>query len=327
MAIGRRQFISAFGGAAVTWPLVARAQPALPVIGFLSSRSPGESEGVIATFRQGLQEAGFVEGQNVLIAFRWAEGAYDRLPELAADLVRRQVTVIVAISPQAALAAKAATTTIPIVFQSGVDPVTAGLVGSLNRPGGNLTGFYRYASEFVPKCLEFLREVSPNVTVVAVLVNPTGVLRDIQSRDAQVAARGLGLLLHVLNASAERDFEPAFASLAQLKVGALMIGTDSFFISRSEQLAAMTLRYVVPAIATSREFAAAGGLMSYDASLADQYRQVGVYIGRVLKGERPAELPVQQATKYELVINLKTAKALGLSIPGTVLARADEVIE
>jgi putative ABC transport system substrate-binding protein len=327
IGIGRREFLTALGGATVAWPLAAHAQPTLPVIGFLSSRSPGESAGAIAAFRQGLKEAGFVEGQNVVIAFRWAEGAYDRLSELATDLVHHQVSVIAAISPQAALAAKAATTTIPIVFQSGADPVTAGLVGSLNRPGGNLTGFYRAGSEFVPKCMDLLREVSPKTTVVAVLMNPTSMLRDLQSRDAQAAARDLGLQLQVLNASTERDFEPVFASLTELKVGALVIGTDSFFTSRSEQLAALALRYPVPAIATSREFAAAGGLMSYDASLADQYRQVGGYIGRILKGERPAELPVQQATKYELFINLKTAKALGLTIPDKLLAIADEVIE
>jgi putative ABC transport system substrate-binding protein len=327
IGIGRRKIISLLGGVSVAWPLAALAQPALPVIGFLSSRSPTDAAAAIAAFRQGLKEAGFVEGQNVLIAFRWAEGAYDRLPELAADLVHRQVSVIAAISPQAAKAAKAATTAIPIVFQSGADPVTAGLVGSLNRPGGNLTGFYRAASEFVPKCMELVREVSPNAAVVAVLINPTGVLGDQQSRDAQVAARDLGLQLHVLNASTERDFEPVFASLTDLKVGALVIGTDSFFTSRSEQLASMATRYHAPAIATSREFAAAGGLMSYDASLADQYRQVGRYIGRILKGEKPAELPVQQATKYELVINLKTANALGLTIPNKLLAIADEVIE
>jgi putative ABC transport system substrate-binding protein len=325
--IGRRHFIFALGGTAVAWPLAARAQPTLPLIGFLSSRSPGESAGVVAAFRQGLKEAGFVEGQNVVIAFRWAEGAYDRLPELATDLVHHQVTVIAAISPQAARAAKAATTTIPIIFQSGADPITVGLVGSLNRPGGNLTGFYRAGSEFVPKCMELLREVSPKATVVAVLINPTSVLPDLQSRDAQAAARDLGLQLHVLNASTEHDFEPVFKSLTELKVGALVIGADSFFISRSEQLASMAARYLVPAIAASREFAAAGGLMSYDASLADQYRQVGGYVGRILKGERPAELPVQQATKYELIINLKIAKALGLTVPPTLLARADEVIE
>ena len=327
IGIGRRELISLLGGASVAWPLAAFAQPALPLIGFLSSRSPAEAAAAIAAFRQGLKEAGFVEGQNVVIAFRWAEGAYDRLPELAADLVHRQVSVIAAISPQAAKAAKAATATIPIVFQSGADPVTAGLVGSLNRPGGNLTGFYRAASEFVPKCMELLREVSPKATVVAVLLNPTSVLRDPQSRDAQAAARDLGLQLYVLNASTEHDFEPAFESLTELKVGALVIGTDSFFTSRSEQLASMAARYLVPAIATSREFAAAGGLMSYDASLEDQYRQVGRYIGRILKGERPAELPVQQATKYELVINLKTAKTLGLTIPDKLLAITDQVIE
>jgi putative ABC transport system substrate-binding protein len=324
--IRRRGFIALFGSATVGWPIAAFAQLALPEVGLLSSRSPGESAAAIVAFRQGLKEAGFVEGQNVVITFRWAEGAYDRLPELAVDLVHRQVSVIAAISPQATLAAKTATTTIPIVFQSGAD-VTAGLVGSLNRPGGNLTGFYRAASEFVPKCMELLREVSPKATVVAVLLNPTSVLRDPQTRDAEAAARDLGLQLHVLNASTEDDFEPVFKSLTELKVGALVIGTDSFFTSRSEQLASIAARYLVPAIATSREFAAAGGLMSYDASLEDQYRQVGRYIGRILKDERPTELPVQQATKYELFINLKTAKDLGLTIPDRLLAIADEVIE
>ena len=327
IGLGRRQFIFAVGGVAGAWSFAARAQPAMQEIGFLSSRSPGESADAIAAFRQGLKEAGFIERQNVVIDFRWAEGAYDRLPELATDLVHRRVSVIAAISPQAALAAKVATTTIPIVFQSGADPVTAGLVSSLNRPGGNLTGFYRAASEFVPKCMELLREVSPKATVVAVLINPTSVLRDLQSRDAQAAALDLGLQLHVLNASNEHDFEPVFKSLTDQKVGALVIGTDSFFTSRSEQLASMAARYLVPAIATSREFATAGGLMSYDASLADQYRQVGGYIGRILKGEKPADLPVQQATKYELVINLKTAKTLGLAIPDKLIAIADEVIE
>lgn len=324
----RRRDVIPVIGSVLAWPLAARAQqPAMPVIGFLDGKSADTSASFVNAFRQGLKEAGYVEGQNVAIEFRWADGRNNRLPELAADLVHRQVTIMAAISPAAALAAKTATTTIPVVFQSGIDPVKAGLVASLNRPGGNLTGFYRFAGDFVPKCLELLHQVLPDAVAMAVLVNPTGSGADIQPQDAEVAAGRLGVRLHLLNASTDSDFEPAFASMVQLKVGALMIPTDNFLISRTANLGALTVRYTMPAIATLREFAEAGGLMSYAASLADQYRAVGGYIGRILRGANPAELPVQQATKFDLVINLKSAKALGLNISATVLARADEVIE
>jgi putative ABC transport system substrate-binding protein len=252
---------------------------------------------VTAAFRQGLKEAGFIDGQNIVIEFRWAHGNYERLPELAADLVSHQAKVIAAINPQAARAAMAATTTIPIVFQSGVDPVVAGLVNSFNRPSGNVTGFYRVTSEFVPKCLELVRELSPNAAIVAVLLNPTSLSSDVQLRNAQVAADSLGLQLRVMRASSDREIESAFSSIESQKITATVIANDSYFISRSELLASLALRAAMPTIATSREFTEAGGLMSYDASLVDQYRQVGIYVGRVLKGEKTADLPVQQATK------------------------------
>jgi putative ABC transport system substrate-binding protein len=299
----------------------------MTVVGFLSSRTAEDSAEVTAAFRQGLMETGFAEGQNIAIEFRWADGDYSLLPELAADLVRHQAKVIAAINPQSGRAAMAATTTIPIVFQSGIDPVVAGLVNSLNKPGGNVTGFYRVTSEFVPKCLELVREVSPKVEIVAVLLNPTSRSSDIQLRNAQAAAVSLGLRLSVMNASSDREIESAFISLELQKIDAMVIANDSYFISRSKLLAALALRAAMPTIATSREFTEAGGLMSYDASLVDQYRQVGIYVGRVLKGEKPADLPVQQATKYELLINLKTAKALGLTVPALLLATANEVIE
>jgi putative ABC transport system substrate-binding protein len=323
----RRAFITLVGGAAA-WPLAARAQQsAMPVIGFLEAKSADTSAHFVAAFRQGLKEAGFVEGQSVAVEFRWTEGHFDRLPEMAADLVRRRVAVIVAISPNAALAAKAATTTIPIVFQTGSDPVQAGLVTSLSRPGGNLTGVSRLATELMPKLLEALREAVPNPEV-ALLVNPASFDVEGKTREMQDAALALGLpRLHVLNASTEREIDAAFATLRQLQANALVIGQDVYFNSRIEQLAAQALSHSVPAIYSLPEFAAAGGLMSYGASLADQYRQVGVYTGRILKGEKPADLPVQQATKVELVINMKTAKALGLTVPLALLARADEVIE
>ena len=322
----RREFITLLGGVALC-PPVAGAQQPTSLVGFLSSRAPDDSAKVTAAFRQGLKEAGFIDGQNIVIEFRWADGNYERLPELAADLVRHQAKVIAAINPQAARAAMAATTTIPIVFQSGVDPVMAGLVNSFNRPSGNVTGFYRVTSEFVPKCLELVRELSPNAAIVAVLLNPTSLSSDIQLRNAQAAADSLGLQLRVMRASSDREIESAFGSIESQKMTATVIANDSYFISRSELLASLTLRAAMPTIATSREFTEAGGLMSYDASLVDQYHQVGIYVGRVLKGEKTADLPVQQATKYELVINLKTAKALGLTIPPTLLARADDVIE
>jgi putative ABC transport system substrate-binding protein len=324
----RREFVKLAGSAVVPWPTATRAQQsAMPVIGFLSSRTPEDSANVTTAFRQGLKETGFAEGQNIAIAFRWADGDYARLPQLAADLVRHQVTVIAAINPQSTRAVMAATTTIPIIFQSGVDPIVAGLVNSLNRPSGNVTGFYRVVSEFVPKCLELVRKVSPNAVSVAVLLNPTSLSNDIQLRNARAATDSLGLRLNVMNASSDREIESAFTSLELQKIDAMVIGSDSFFISRSELLASLALRAAMPTIAASREFTDAGGLMSYDASLVDQYRQVGAYVGRVLKGEKLADLPVQQATKYEMVINLKTAKAIGLTVPALLLATADEVIE
>jgi putative tryptophan/tyrosine transport system substrate-binding protein len=329
-AVKRRDFITLLGGAAVTWPLAARAQQAaLPVIGFLASRAPGDDPHLLTAFRLGLKEAGYIEGQNVAIEYRFAENQYDRLPALAADLVRRQVTVIAANGP-AARAAKAATATIPIAFAAGFDPVEAGLVASLNRPGGNITGASFMDVELGPKRLELLHELVPTVTVIAVLVNPSDPARaETTSKELQAAAHSLGLQqLHVLHASTERDFDTVFASLVQLRAGGLVIGGEPFFNSRSEQLGELTMRHAVPTVYQLRTFAAAGGLASYGgANLAELYRLVGVYTGRILKGEKPADLPVQQATKVELIINLKTARALGIEVPPAMLVRADEVIE
>jgi putative ABC transport system substrate-binding protein len=323
----RREFISMLAaGAAVVSPLAANAQQPMPVIGFLNSRARGEDSHLLAAFHQGLKEAGYVEGRNVAIEYRFAEGQNDRLPALAADLVRRQVAVIAANGP-AVVAAKAATTRIPIVFSVGLDPVALGLVASLNRPGGNVTGVTAMFDEVGPKRLELLHELVPTATVIALLLNPTYPSAENQSRDLQAAARTLGLQLHVLHASSERDFDTAFARMAQMRAGALVIGNDPFFNSRSESLAALSVRHAMPTIFQNREFAAAGGLVSYGTSLADTYRQVGVYTGRALKGEEPADLPVQQVTKVDLIINLKTAKALGLTVPLPLIGRADEVIE
>jgi ABC-type uncharacterized transport system substrate-binding protein len=325
----RRAFISLLGGAAM-WPLAARAQqPAMPVIGFLDSQSRTFADVVLPAFRQGLKDNGYVEGRNVAIEYRWAEGQNDRLPALAADLVRRQVAVIaVPASTPGVLAAKAATTTIPIVFYIGLDPVELGLVASLAHPGGNITGVTGWNVMVGPKRLELLHEVIPSATSIALLVNPASPdLAKADSRDQQTAARSLGLQLHVLDASNERDFDTVFATLVQLRAGGLVIGTDSLFNTQKEQLAALTVRHGVPTIHQYREFVMAGGLMAYGSPTADLSRQVGVYTARILKGEKPADLPVQQATKVELFMNLKTAKTLGLTVPLPLLARADEVIE
>ena len=324
----RREFITILGGAVAAWPLAARAQqPAIPVIGFLNGASYDLSAYLVRAFHQGLSETGYVEGRNVAIEYRSADGQYDRLPALAADLVRRKVSVIAATGTPTGLPAKAATTTIPIVFVTGSDPVEQGLVASLNRPGGNLTGATTLAVELGQKRLELLHEVVPTATLIGVLVNPTGPNLKAVLRDLQAAARTLGLPIHVLHASTERDFDTVFATLVQLRAGALVIGTDTFFNSQSGKLAALTVRHAVPAIYQYREFAAAGGLMSYAGSITDAYRLAGVYTGRILKGKKPSDLPVQQSTKVELFINLKTAKALGITIPQSVLVRADEVIQ
>jgi putative ABC transport system substrate-binding protein len=325
----RRDFITLLGATAA-WPLAARAQQAvLPVIGFLGSQWPDVYADRLRGFRQGLSETGYIEGRNVAIEYRWAEGQYDRLPALAADLVRRKVLVIASAGGvPTALAAKAATATIPIVISIGADPVQLGLVASLNRPGGNLTGVTSLGTELGPKRLGLLHQLVPTATIFAFLVNPTnpgdgGTF----PRDMQAAAGTLGLELHLLNASTERDFDTVFATLVQLRADGLMISLDGFFTSHSKQLAALALHHAVPTIQPTRAFAAAGGLMSYGGSPTDASRVMGDYVGRILKGERPADLPVQQSTKVELIINLKTAKALGLIVPPSLLAIADEVIE
>jgi putative tryptophan/tyrosine transport system substrate-binding protein len=326
----RREFITLISGTAATWPLAALAQQtAMPVVGYLGTTSADGGSGQLRAFRQGLSEAGYVEGQNVRVEYRWADDQYDRLPTLAADLVRREVTVI-ALTPgtPAALAAKAATTTIPIVFQIGTDPVALGLVDSLSRPSGNLTGVTSLNVELGSKRLELLHELVPTATSIALLVNPNNpVLAAALSREVQAAATRLGLQIHVLHAGTERDFDTVFATLARLRAGGLVIGTDPFFTNHSEQLAALALRYAVPAIYQYHEYAAAGGLMSYGGSFTDSAHQAGIYTGRILKGDKPADLPVIQRSKIELIINLKTAKSLGLSVPMSLLGRADEIIE
>ena len=323
----RREFITLLGGAAAAWPIMARAQrPEIPVVAFLNGGSPDGYAPMVAAFHQGLKDTGYVEAQSVRIEYRWADGQYGRLPAMAADLVHRQVAVIVTNSP-GMLAAKVATTTIPIVFTTSGDPVELGFVASLARPGRNITGVTQLNVEVAPKRLELMYELVPTATIMTVLVNPAYPSAEIQSRGMQAAAHTLGVQLHILRASNERDIDDAFATLAQLRAGAFVISSDPFFNSRAEQFAALALRHAVPTIFQYREFAAAGGLMSYGGSIIDSYRQAGVYTGRILKGEKPADLPVQQSTKVELIINLKTAKALGLEVPRTLIARADEVIE
>jgi putative ABC transport system substrate-binding protein len=324
----RREFISLLGGLAAI-PLTARAQQvAMPVVGYLSAASPDEGEPRAAAFRRGLQEAGYVAGQNVTIEYHWANQQNDRLPAIAADLVQRHVNVIAATTTPAALAAQAATTTIPIVFETGSDPVRLGLVANLNRPGGNATGVSSLIVEIVSKRLELLHELVPTASVMAVLVNPADrALAQSQVREVQSAARNRGLKLHVFNASSEREFDGVFEDTKRLRVGGLLIGAGSVFIRGLNKLAALTVRHAVPATHPYREFPVAGGLMSYGSNILDSYRLAGIYTGRVLKGENPAELPVQQPTKLDLVINIKTAKAFGIAVPPTLLARADEVIE
>jgi putative ABC transport system substrate-binding protein len=323
----RREFIGLVGGAAVAWPVEARAQPGTPLIGFLNGASYSLSAHLVRSFHQGLGETGFVEGRNVAFDYRSADGEYGRLPALAADLVRRQVNVIVATGTPTGLPAKAATTTIPVVFVTGSDPIEQGLVTSLNRPGGNLTGATTLAVELGQKRMELLHELVPKATLIAVLVNPTGPNLQAVLRDLEAAARTVGLPIQVLRASNQDELDAAFATLVQLRASGLVIGTDTFFNSQSARLAALALRHGVPAIYQYREFAAAGGLMSYAGSINDAYRVAGVYTGRILKGEKAADLPVQQSTKAELFINLKTAKALGITVPTVLLARAHEVIE
>ncbi len=339
----RRDFIKVIGGAAAAWPVAARGQQrAMPVIGFLSSRSPGESAGVIAAFRQGLREVGFVEGENLAIAFRWAEGHYDRLPALAAELVGLRVALLFAAGgPPSALAAKAASSIIPVVFSAASDPVSIipvvfsaasdpveiGLVPSLNQPGGNVTGMGVFNATLGAKRIELTKELMPVADGIAYLLNPSNPSSEIESKGALAAARALGIELHVLNASTEYELDTAFANVAKLRAGVLVVSGEPFFDSQRDRLVALSARHAIATVYAWREYVLAGGLMSYGTDLPDSYRQAGIYAGRILKGEKPANLPVMQPTKFHLALNLKTAKALGLEIPPTLLARADEVIE
>jgi putative tryptophan/tyrosine transport system substrate-binding protein len=326
--VKRRVFITLLSGAAAAWPLAARAQqPAMPVIGFLDSQSRTFADIVLPAFRQGLNDNGYVEGENIAIEYRWAENQVDRLPALAVDLVRRGVAVIVAGAPPATLAAKAATTTIPIVFGVGDDPVKIGLVASLARPGGNLTGINFFSSELAAKRMQLLREMVPAAARVAVLGDPTFTLTESQVTEAKTAGRAMGLQIQVLNAGTSDEINAAFANFVRERPDALYVGTGPFFVSRRVQLAHLATRHAVPAIYSGRQYTEAGGLMSYGTSLRDAYRQMGAYTGRILKGAKPADLPVIQSTKFELIINAETARMLGLTVPDKLLAAADEVIE
>ena len=327
--IGRREFIVALGGAAAAWPVAARAQqPAMPVIGLLSSRSPAVDAPLIVVIRQGLNESGLVEGQNVALDYRWADGQYDRLAVLAADLVHRQVAVIVTFGGEvSALAAKAASATVPIVFGAGADPVRSGLVASVNRPGGNITGVSTLIFEIEPKRLGLTRELRPNATTIAVLVDPNSPNSEMQVNDIQAATRSVGEEVTILNASTIRDIDAAFVRLVAMRADALLVTADPIFFNRTAQLVVLAARHAIPTVYSRREFTAARGLMSYGPNSNDSYRLLGVYAARILKGEKPGDLPIQLPTKFELVINLSTAKALSLDVPATLLARADEVIE
>ena len=324
----RRKFIALLGGA-TAWPLAAHAQqPAMPVVGFLNSTSPSAWTHLVAAFRQGLSEMGYVEHRSVGIEWRWAEGRYEQLPALAADLVRRQVAVIVSTGGvNTSLAAKAATTDIPIVFTTGTDPVTSGLVASLNRPGGNVTGVNMFVTQMEGKRLGLLHELVPTAALIGVLLNPASLSAQRQLKDVQEAARAIGQQIHIVHASSERELATAFVTLAQLRPGALLVGADSFLNSRRDDIVELAARHAIPAMYEQREHVVAGGLMSYGTSLSDGYRQAGLYTGRILKGAKPADLPVFQSSRFEFVINLKTAKALGIEVPPHLSARADEVIE
>ena len=329
VSVGRREFITLLGGAAAGWPLAARAQqPMMPVVGILNPNTPDVFTRNMGTFLAGLKDAGYVEGQNVAVEYRWAEGRNERLPALAADLVRRQVKVIVPGGGPAALAAKAATTTIPIVFQAGLDPVRIGLVSNLNRPGGNITGVTNVSTTLAAKRIELLHKLTPNARTIGVLIDPTaGPGAEIQAADLQEAAAALGLQLMFLNTSTEEQIDAAFATLKRERIGALILPDFTFFNARREQLVTLARFNAIPTMYTFREFAASGGLISYASSISDAYRRTGIYVGRILKGEKPGDLPVEQPIKFELVINLKSAKALGIEISASLLSLADEVIE
>jgi len=325
----RRDFIKVVAGSAVTWPFVARAQqPATPVVGFINAAAAQSYKQQVAAFLKGLEESGYIDGKNVTIEYRWADERHDRLPAMAADLVHRQVAVIVATSGPAAVAAKAATTVIPIIFETGADPIKIGLVTNLSRPGGNVTGVTQSNVDMAPKRLQLLHELLPTTRAVALLANPDLMpWAETVTREVSTAANTLGLELHVLNVNSESDITAAFAKAAQTGVGGIVLASSALFVGQTEQLAALALRHAIPTIYQSHRFAAAGGLVSYGSEITEAYRLVGIYTGRVLKGDKPADLPVQQATKVELIINLKTAKALGISVPNTLIGRADEVIE